>query len=150
MVTTRKIKIPTINTKKVIDTIDKINIIVEKYAEVRNIPWVYNTYFRVDDSDFRLVTLKRINFVREFYHNEMDRTYENSPFTADKTMHEIIQLYMKDNYHYYIQIDNFITKFLYGMPDVLKVEDFVELNELFHLIKTNGKNEKMYDNETKR
>lgn len=144
MVTTRVIKIDIINAKKVIDTIDKINIIVEKYAKIRNIPWVYNTYFHVDDKNPRLVTLKRINFVREFYHKEMDKTYENSPFNKDKTMYEIVQLYIKDYYHYYVQIEDFIIKFLYGMPEALKAEDFVELNKLFRLVK---KYEKSAENE---
>ena len=115
----RKIDIATINKKKIVDTIDKINIIVEKYADVRRIPWVYNTYFYIGDDNCELVILKRINFVMEFYKREMGRIYENSPFHRDKTMYEIIQLYVKDYYHYYLQIENFITKFLYGMPNIL-------------------------------
>lgn len=149
----RKIDIVTINKKKVIDTIDKVNIIVEKYADVRSIPWVYNTYFYiVDDGDgienTELVILKRINFIREFYHKDMGRVYENSPFNTDKTMYEIIQLYVKDNYYYYLQIENFITKFLYGMPDILTEEDFVDLNKLFHHVKKYEKS--MENNEAAR
>ena len=136
----RKIEIDHINKDKIFDVIMKINKLVYYYAEKRKSKWVYETHLLIDiGSNPRCgIILSRISMEREFYHVRWDDTYYNSPFTKNKTLYEVINLFAHQYYPEYSTIETVIEKLLYRQPTVIMPSDFEILNELYKKLKDDG------------
>ena len=133
--------------KNIEPIVTKINKFVKFYAIQKNlvrylspIEIKFEVPQNIFQSHYYKATLVLLDYEREFIDAGFDYIYNNSPFKQDDIipMKDIIIKYAASVHGEYMQIEGFVKKLLYEIPNKIGENDFVILNELYTSIKKEG------------